>query len=351
MGDTRTRAAGNATLRGPDAKRFAFFMPGPPRQLLKIFTCYLWGTHASRTKRTASEPAAPAELRFRTRLHLSRANPFSASFPPTTVPFPVSPLPSPSLSLLSPSSSAPPRSYLRHPPATSREFCKTFHASLAASVSYPPTKQRILVWIEFLMEPTPPGSRPIHPPFLVSFVRDARRCSTMLDASSGASVYTAASTRAPLYRFLRARDNCSHEMRRMHMREGHGNGGDITHRAREIAVGKPRRLLFHVRRRSTFALRATPRVTASSSHTTRALRRATPDDIGASQFCFWYAANCNSQTADIAISLCQYTRRVYYPNVRVYAACASADEDFINIAARIFRGFFIRLYVKSANVM
>jgi len=30
---------------------------------------------------------------------------------------------------------------------------------LLLSASFPPTKQRILVWIEFLMEPTPPGSR------------------------------------------------------------------------------------------------------------------------------------------------------------------------------------------------
>lgn len=60
---------------------------------------------------------------------------------------------------------------LRNLPATSREFYKTFHASLTASASFSQTKQRILVWIEFLMEPTPPGPRPpypsIHPsPFL-----------------------------------------------------------------------------------------------------------------------------------------------------------------------------------------
>ena len=54
MSDTTIR--GNATRREPDAKRFAFFMPEPPRQLLKIFTCYLWGTHASRTKRATELP-------------------------------------------------------------------------------------------------------------------------------------------------------------------------------------------------------------------------------------------------------------------------------------------------------
>jgi len=55
-------------------------------------------------------------------------------------------------------------------PATSREFYKTFHASLTASVSFPPTKQRILVWIEFLME-IPSGSRPSRPSYrrLVTF--------------------------------------------------------------------------------------------------------------------------------------------------------------------------------------
>lgn len=53
---SNTTIRGNATRREPDAKRFAFFMPGPPRQLLKIFTCYLWGTHASRTKRATELP-------------------------------------------------------------------------------------------------------------------------------------------------------------------------------------------------------------------------------------------------------------------------------------------------------
>lgn len=149
-------------------------MPGPPRQLLKIFTCYLWGTHASRTKR-ATEPAPSREphvlfslslsLAFRPYLFPSlpytRANPFSASFPlPTATLFP-------SLRSLrdgifrfrrrTATGLSTHVSFIRcrsNPPdlpATSREFCKTFHASLAASASFPPTKQRILVWIEFLM--------------------------------------------------------------------------------------------------------------------------------------------------------------------------------------------------------
>lgn len=156
-------------------------MPGPPRQLLKIFTCYLWGTHASRTKR-ATEPAPSREplvllslsfsslalpLRLFSSPPYTRANPFSASFPPPTASL------FPSLRSLRDgvfyprhrTSSGLPAlvSFIRcrsnplNLPATSREFCKTFHASLAASVSFPPTKQRILVWIEFLMEPTPPG--------------------------------------------------------------------------------------------------------------------------------------------------------------------------------------------------
>lgn len=82
-----------------------------------------------------------------------------------------------------------PLTHLLHPltnpsetsPATSREFYKTFHASLTASASFSQTKQRILVWIEFLMEPTPPGPRPIpfNPP-ITSFLRvyGARASST-----------------------------------------------------------------------------------------------------------------------------------------------------------------------------
>lgn len=97
----------------------------------------------------------------------TRANPFSASFPPPTASL------FPSLRSLRDGVFYPRRrissglpalvSFIRcrsnplNLPATSREFCKTFHASLAASVSFLPTKQRILVWIEFLMEPTPPG--------------------------------------------------------------------------------------------------------------------------------------------------------------------------------------------------
>lgn len=60
-------------------------------------------------------------------------------------------------------------------PATSREFYKTFHASLTTSASFPPTKQRILVWIEFLMEPTPPGPRPTLSTILLSLARDVRQ--------------------------------------------------------------------------------------------------------------------------------------------------------------------------------
>lgn len=70
---------------------------------------------------------------------------------------------------------------LRNLPATSREFYKTFHASLTASASFSQTKQRILVWIEFLMEPTPPGPRPIpfNPPITSSLrVYGARASST-----------------------------------------------------------------------------------------------------------------------------------------------------------------------------
>lgn len=48
-----------AAQRRTGAKRFAFFMPGLPRQLLKIFTCYLWGTHA-----LGNEHANPASRTF-----------------------------------------------------------------------------------------------------------------------------------------------------------------------------------------------------------------------------------------------------------------------------------------------
>lgn len=116
-----------------------------------------------------------------------RANPFSASFPLRLPPFfcfaewQVPPL----LLFLSFSSShsSPSSAHesLRNLPATSREFYKTFHASLTASASFSQTKQRILVWIEFLMEPTPPGPRPIpfNPP-ITSFLRvyGARASST-----------------------------------------------------------------------------------------------------------------------------------------------------------------------------
>lgn len=160
MSDTTIR--GNATRRGPDAKRFAFFMPGPPRQLLKIFTCYLWGTHASRTKRATMRHSPSPSSALRAPLHLFSQTPFPPLFlrlhpffcfavPCGTAYFARRPL-------LLPPLSAP----VGNPadlPATSREFYKTFHASLTASASFPPTKQRILVWIEFLMDPTPPGPR------------------------------------------------------------------------------------------------------------------------------------------------------------------------------------------------
>lgn len=168
MSDTTIR--GNATRRGPDAKRFAFFMPEPPRQLLKIFTCYLWGTHASRTKRaTVRYPLLPSlsPSLAHTLFHLSRKplfRPFSSS---TTSLFLFCGM---ACSVVAPFlSSSPSLTHLLHPltnpprklPATSREFYKTFHASLTASVSFSQTKQRMLVWIEFLMEPTPSGPRPI----------------------------------------------------------------------------------------------------------------------------------------------------------------------------------------------
>lgn len=65
---------------------------------------------------------------------------------------------------------------------TSREFYKTFHASVAASATFPLTKQRILVWIEFLMaaDPSRPATLfnciPSLRPTALSYVYDVQRC-------------------------------------------------------------------------------------------------------------------------------------------------------------------------------
>lgn len=155
-------------------------------------------------------------------LHLSRAKTFSASFPSTTTLFLFcrslrnGVFRYFSLSLTFPSSvpeetssfvlaSLPIPLSSDNLPATSREFYKTFHASLTASVSFPPTKQRILVWIEFLMEPIPSGSRPTptqpshHPAFLCDVRGYSRvhgsRCDDFLP-----------------HRFPRARDTSSNEV-------------------------------------------------------------------------------------------------------------------------------------------
>lgn len=221
MSDTTIR--GNATRRGPDAKRFAFFMPGPPRQLLKIFTCYLWGTHASRTKRGAGatsvdtpplpSPAPPARA--------YSPPPFSRARKPLFRLFSFDCLPffcfrrsagsGVFLRRCSLTSFIRSRGNPSDPPATSREFYKTFHASLTASAFFLPTKQRILVWIEFLMEPTPPGPStqlppPPPPPLLSSPSRDVRRYSCI---ESRAKAMEGVATISSRYSdFLRARDTC-----------------------------------------------------------------------------------------------------------------------------------------------
>jgi len=133
-----------------------------------------------------AKPTAPPSPRHDARTFRALRPPFSASFPPTASPFsrfavfptehgaaiplalPPSPVafPSSAPEATSPSTPVPFTLPPGNLPATSREFYKTFHASLTASVSFPPTKQRILVWIEFLME-IPSGSRPTpfdHPP-------------------------------------------------------------------------------------------------------------------------------------------------------------------------------------------
>lgn len=58
--------------------------------------------------------------------------------------------------------------------------------SYYTSASYPPTKQRILVWIEFLMEPTPPGPRshPLQPSRFPSPLYLVRECSARSRALS-----------------------------------------------------------------------------------------------------------------------------------------------------------------------
>lgn len=119
---------------------------------------------------------------------------------PTVPPLPFSSFSSSSSSSTSlhPLPESDPAATCRQP---SREFCKTFHASLAASATFPPSKQRILVWIEFLMEPTPPGAhtlrprplawRVVAPPFshsrIFSFAREPRdaKASAPVSISSG----------------------------------------------------------------------------------------------------------------------------------------------------------------------
>lgn len=113
-----------------------------------------------------------------------RANPFSASFPLRLPSFfyfaewhvpPLLLFSLPLTHLLHPLTNPP-----RKLPATSREFYKTFHASLTASASFSQTKQRILVWIEFLMEPTPPGPRPIPFNLPIHLYPSRLRCSAIL---------------------------------------------------------------------------------------------------------------------------------------------------------------------------
>lgn len=137
------------------------------------------------------------------------------------LPFSVSPFPAerriPSSFPPSTPSSAPEEQPPPDLPTTSREFYKTFHASLTASTSFSPTKQRILVWIEFLMEPTPPGLRP-HPlqpfrfPSPLSFVCACfhPRCTVILVRRVRAAWKYR--NNFLLYRFLRARDIISNEV-------------------------------------------------------------------------------------------------------------------------------------------
>lgn len=97
---------------------------------------------------------------------------FSTSFSFDCLPFSVSLFPAerhiPSLLPLTTPSSAPEE----EPPGpagnVSRILQNVSRLSYYTSASYPPTKQRILVWIEFLMEPTPPGPQSTlfnHPAF------------------------------------------------------------------------------------------------------------------------------------------------------------------------------------------
>lgn len=147
-----------------------FHAGAAPAVIENIYMLFMGHTCFRNQTRYRATPDSPCVLSLL--VHLSHANPFfSASFPSTASLFLFR------RSLRNGVFRCRSLSQLLHPlprsnppdlPATSREFYKTFHASLTASASFPPSKQRILVWIEFLMEPTPPGPRPTlfnHPAF------------------------------------------------------------------------------------------------------------------------------------------------------------------------------------------
>lgn len=121
----------------------------------------------------------------------------------------------------------------------SREFYKMFHASLTASASLSPTKQRILVWIEFLMGPTPPGPRPTlfsHPAFRRRFPSPA----IFGDFRASSLSCMEASRLFLLYRFLSGHDTILNEI------AGKVERAITRTLSYAKSKGRPRRLLFRV---------------------------------------------------------------------------------------------------------